>query len=96
MKIKTTKSTTKKKEEKQNQELDKMQKFWSKYKIPENKNLTEYKNPGIADESLPTLTKDGSSSKNSNQSESHASLPDRRQLKSESNLLATSSNPEWD
>ena len=96
IKAKSAKNTTKIKEEKQNQELDKMQKFWSKYKIPENKNLTEYKNPGIADESLPTLTKDGSSSKNSNQSESHASLPDRRQLKSESNLLATTSNPEWD
>ena len=53
----------------QDQNIDKMKKFWSKYKITENKNPSENKNTKTLVESLSILTKD-----KSNLSESHASL----------------------
>ena len=81
------------KEEKEKQELDKMKKFWSKFKTSNYKNPPENKNTGVADESLPNFQTDGRSSDVTNPSESHASLPDRPTNKSESNLLAAPSNP---
>ena len=79
-----------------------MRKFWDKYKNPsENyKNPSEnYKNTNIADESLPILAIDGSTCTDSNLRESQqASLPrpPGSELKSESNPLATPSNPVGD
>ena len=94
-KTKSKKSTTRRRLENQDQNLDKMRKFWSKYKITENKNPPEIKNAKTSVESLPILTEDGITSKESYLSESHASLMTsaRSKIESESNQLAAPSNP---
>ena len=72
-----------------------MKKFWSKYKITENKNPSENKTTKTSVKSLSILTKNSIASE-SNLSESYASLmmSARSKIKSESNQLAPPNNPE--